>query len=182
MVGAGKGVGTAAPPVNSPYLMKNVLTNLSMLTNLRMLIDIGDAACYAGGQPVLDLSGQGTHFYRGFDGSAATDDPLFTGSVGGASGNESLQFETVNDTYIRLQSTNPTWVQNIHKTSWVGTMCWIFKPNNTEFYLFSDEQGGGPQGLRVDNVSFQTIRIGVSGGSFKSIAGIDVNPAFTLGA
>lgn len=56
----------------------NTLSNLGLLTNLKLCLDAGDLNSYDGSsQTWKDLSGNGTDFYRGATSGSEASDPTF---------------------------------------------------------------------------------------------------------
>ena len=106
-----------------------VLTNLSLLTNLEMVLDAGDVSSYSSGQSWLDRSGNGYDVFRGVDGGAATDDPTFNGTAGRLSSNEFWSFD--GGDFFRYDSANETWMENLHKNNAAFTVvAWMYVGTN----------------------------------------------------
>lgn len=84
--------GFGAGSINPPFI--DVITGLGLTANLKLCLDAGDSNSYASGQSWLDVAGSGDYdFYRGADGSPATDDATFNGAAGGLSANEYWSFD-----------------------------------------------------------------------------------------
>jgi hypothetical protein len=96
----------------APFL--DTLTRLGLTSGLKLCLDAGDAASYTSGQKWLDRSGNGYDFFLGTDGSAAGDDPTFTGTPGALTESEYFAFDAGTD-FFTYDTTNETWMQNIHK-------------------------------------------------------------------
>jgi len=102
-----------------------LLQQLGLTTNLELCLDAGDAASYTSGQKWLDTSENGYDFFRGVDGSAASDDPTFNGSAGGLSASEYWGLD--GGDLFKLDQANPTWVENIHKDNAAFTFAfWVY--------------------------------------------------------
>lgn len=102
----------------------DVLTQLGLTTGAKLILDAGDAASYSSGQSWLDRSGNGYDFFRGTDNTSQASDPTFNGSAGGLSASEYWSFD--GGDYFTYDSTNETWMQNLHKDNAVFTlMTWV---------------------------------------------------------
>lgn len=107
-----------------------VLTDLSLLTNLKVLLDVGDAASFTSGQSWLDRSGAGIDFFRGPDASPSSEDPGFVGIVGGLSESEFWSFNNIR--FFRYDTTNETWMNNLHKNNAKFTLiCMHWRPGGS---------------------------------------------------
>jgi hypothetical protein len=103
----------------------DTLTRLGLTNGLKLCLDAGDAASYTSGQKWLDRSGGGYDFFRGVDGTATTDDPTFNGSAGGLSTGEYFAFD--GGDWFTYDTTNETWMQNLHKDNSKFTiLAWIW--------------------------------------------------------
>jgi hypothetical protein len=100
---------------------------LGLTGGLKLALDAGAAASYGGsGQSWLDLSGNGTDFFLGADGSATATDPTFSGSSGRVSGGEYWSFD--GGDYFTYDSANETWMEAIHKDGARFTfLMWVYK-------------------------------------------------------
>ena len=98
------------PPVEGRNLY-DIITGLSLTTNLRLVLDAGASECYGGsGETLTDLAG--THdFWFGATDSVSGDEPAFNGGVGGTSSSE--YFSVDGGDHFRAKS----------QPSWVGGMC-----------------------------------------------------------
>lgn len=101
------------PPTWRGADMMYVVKKLGLTGGLKLCLDAGDAASYTSGQSWLDRSGNGYDFFLGADGSATATDPAFNGTAGGRSASE--YFSVDGGDYFRYDTTNETWMQNIHK-------------------------------------------------------------------
>lgn len=106
----------------------NILTNLGLTSNLRLVLDVGDSNSYnAAVQSVrwLDTSGNGYDFFRGTTGSSESTDPTFNGTAGQLSLNEYWSFDGTQ--FFTYDTTNETWMQNLHKAGAKYTFIgWVY--------------------------------------------------------
>lgn len=104
------------------------LTTLALTTNLKLVLDASDSSSYAGGTKWLDRSGNGYDFFLGADGSATSTDPTFNGSSGGQSDAEYFSFD--GGDYFKYDTTNETWMDNLHKNNALFTcVSWVYFSN-----------------------------------------------------
>jgi hypothetical protein len=90
-----------------------VARKLGLVSGLQLVLDAGDAASYASGQPWLDLSGNGYDFNRGATLGSEASDPTFNGTAGRLSSGE--YFSCDGGDHFRYDSANETWMHNLHK-------------------------------------------------------------------
>jgi len=115
---------SAAAGFKYPKFM-DILTDLSLTTDLKLCLDAGDAASYTSGQPWLDRSGGGYDFNRGEDSGSASDDPTFNGTAGGLSKGE--YFELDGGDYFRYDSANEAWMNALHLNGAIySVMTWMY--------------------------------------------------------
>lgn len=108
-----------------PYI--TVLERLGLTSGLKVCVDAGDSASYTTGQPWLDRSGNGYDFNRGATSASEASDPTFNGSAGGLSTGEYWSFDGAD--YFRYDTTNETWMNNLHKDNAVFTIVsWLNAP------------------------------------------------------
>lgn len=98
-----------------------VLTNASLTTNLKLCLDAGDASSYTSGTKWLDVSGGGYDFNLGPTGS-----PVFTGTAGF----RGSYWDFTSDEFT-YDTTNETWMQNIHKDNAIYTIIAFVYPRST---------------------------------------------------
>lgn len=105
--------------------VKDVLNRLDYTTNLKLCLDAADHNSWNGNGKWLDVSGNGYDFFAGNTASVESQDPTFAGNESGSrEGNNYFNFD--ND-YFRYDTTNETWMQNIHKDNAQFTFaCWIY--------------------------------------------------------
>lgn len=104
----------------------STLTTLGLTTNLKLCLDAGEGDSYTSGQKWLDLSGNGEDFFLGADGNATATDPTFNGVADTLSSAEFFSFD--GGDYFRYDTTNPTWVNNLHKAGQSATFLAVVNP------------------------------------------------------
>jgi len=116
--------------------MKEIITGLGLSSNLKLCLDAGDSASYTSGQSWLDRSGGGYDFFRGADGSATATDPTFNGSAGGLSASEYWSFD--GGDYFTYDTTNETWMENLHKSGAQFTvLMWVYPTATDNRFLYA---------------------------------------------
>lgn len=114
----------SAPPVVNTSLW-TILQNRGLDANCKLCLDAADSASYSGsGQNFNDLSGTGTHFYRGETSGSEGTDPTFNGSAGGNSASEYFSSDGNDD--FACQLSLQTWMNNLHKASAVFTFLAVY--------------------------------------------------------
>jgi hypothetical protein len=173
-------------PRGDPLLV--VLTTLSLTTNLKLCLDAADESSWPGsGQEWLDVAGGDYDFFLGADGSAAADDPVFTGRVGALSAAEAWTFSSK---FFRYSAPNESWMDALHKNGALFSLGVLLK-QSTAPATGSDgligTSGGGPTNvgiaLRVNNPgNFVSLRVGNGAGStlFTANFGIPADSAWHL--
>lgn len=119
----------------APSKILTVIQELGLTSNLKLVLDAGDAASVASASQTkwLDLSGNGYDFFRGTD-ATGTSDPTFAGTIGGQSGSEYWD-----DNFFTYDTSNESWMNNIHKNSALFTiMFWAWNP--VDIVIVSDLQ------------------------------------------
>lgn len=147
------------PPQNK---LINVLNKLNLLSGLKLVLDAADPSSYTSGQKWLDTSGNGYDFFLGANGTVTTDDPTFNGPV-----NAPLAYWSFDGgDFFRYDTTNETWMQNIHKDNARYTfISWIYPITGVNNMIIGNNggtSGSGGIGFQfgtpsTDNV---TMRIG----------------------
>lgn len=103
-------------PFDSDKSLSGIIASLGLGTNLRLALDAGDANSYGGtGQTWADTSGNGYDFYLGATSGSEASDPTFTGTAGALSSSE--YFSHDGGDYFTYDSTNETWMNNLHKNN-----------------------------------------------------------------
>lgn len=123
--GAAPRAPSAAAAKNSTFLQ--ILTDLSLTTNLKLVLDAGDGSSYTSGQSWLDRSGAGYDFFRGADVNASTDDPTFNGTANAVTASEYWSFDG-GDFFI-YDSANEAWMDTLHKDAAQFCMATVFYVN-----------------------------------------------------
>lgn len=118
-------------PSHGDYRRKNLfqeLTDLGLTTNLKVCLDAGDLASYGNQTDKwMDLSGNGYDFFKGSGTGADGGDPTFNGVTGNRSINE--YFSSDGGDYFTYDTTNETWMQNLHKNGAIWSFCaWVYIP------------------------------------------------------
>jgi hypothetical protein len=106
-------------PRASPTLLQ-VLTALSLTTNLKLCLDAADPLSYPGaGQDWLDRSGAGNadEFHRGTDATVAADDPTFAGDHFSFDGGDEFEYGAANE----------AWMDSFHKDNALLSMLFAFQ-------------------------------------------------------
>lgn len=145
--------GPAGPLARAGMLV--AIQQIGLSPGLKLCLDAGDINSWPGsGQKWLDVSGNGHDFFRGASGSAAGDDPTFTGTAGRQSGDDYWSHD--GGDYFQYDAANEVWMNNLHKNNAVFAIAaWInlasLSQNNpifanndqagtigTTFYVFTD--------------------------------------------
>lgn len=140
----------AQPAVKWPTL-NQVISQLGISTNLKLCLDAGDLASVASGSQTkwLDVAGSGYDFFRGTDGTSQTSDPTFNGTLGAQSANEYWGLD--GGDFFRYDTTNETWMQNLHKTAAKWAFAgWFWIPSTASASaLFGTDGGVAGTGIHV---------------------------------
>jgi hypothetical protein len=162
--------------------MIDVLTSLSLTTNLKLCLDAGDSSSYSSGQSWLDRSGNGYDFYLGADGSATGTDPTFNGAAGGQSAAEYFSFD--GGDYFTYDTSNESWMNALHQSSpawtWLG---WVYIPSGSATVgLFGTASSASEVGVAFSyNQSTDKFTLNIYNGS-GSAAYSGTTDAFSLPA
>lgn len=134
----------AGMAAQEPYVaasLLSTLTTLGLTTNLKLCLDAGEGDSYTSGQKWLDLSGNGYDFFRGADVTETTDDPTFNGVADALSSAEYWSFDAGD--YFRYDTTNETWMNNLHKDNALFTLiAWTYPAGATTNSLFGTSNNG----------------------------------------
>ena len=104
-----------------------VLQSLGLTTNLKIALDAADQTSYVSGQTWLDMSGQGTDFFLGVDGSATATDPTFNAKAVAGAMDLRGWFGLDGGDNLRYDSAIETWMDALHKDNAVFTICmWVY--------------------------------------------------------
>lgn len=119
-----------APDVATNKTLYQIISDAGLTTGLKLCLDAGDSASY---NPTvqtdkwLDTSGNGYDFFRGTGTGSDAADPTFNGSAGGLSSSEYWSFD--GGDYFTYDTTNETWMNNLHKDGAVYSMVgMIYRP------------------------------------------------------
>lgn len=151
----------ANAPATGNQTLYQIISGLSLTTNLKLCLDAGDSASYNSSvQSIrwLDTSGLGYDFFRGATSSAEATDPTFNGTAGGLSSAEFWSFD--GGDYFTYDTTNETWMNNLHKDSAIYTLFFVFDyvaSNNQA--LFSSR--GTNQGINFRRNSANQLAIDI---------------------
>jgi hypothetical protein len=120
---SGFGAGAAAGSSVSNYLI-DILTELSLTTNLNLVLDFADVRSYDGSsQSVTDASGNGNTFYLGTGSGSDASDPTFAGSVGNPGDSTYLSFDGAD---CLTENGSLTFAQNWHKNNGAFTVIALY--------------------------------------------------------
>jgi hypothetical protein len=115
-------------PFRNPWhltTMFETIQRLGLTGNLELCLDAGDGSSYTSGQPWLDRSGNGFDFNRGATSGAEASDPTFNGSADARTLSEYFSFD--GGDYFTYDTTNETWMENLHKDSALFTIVsWVY--------------------------------------------------------
>lgn len=191
------------PAIRGPWhraTFIEIIQRQGATSNLQICLDPADASSYTSGQSWLDRSGNGYDWFRGADGSATATDPTFNGSAGGRSSAEYWSFDGVD--YFTYDTTNETWMENLHKTGAAFTIALWWNPQtisapqlwfssnslssaNTGVGYYQNATGGGQ--IRVCNGSGATFALNNNSAQAGTIGAwqfrlVSVNEAGAAGA
>lgn len=119
--------------LGSPFMfgvpnLIDTITSLGLTSGLKLCLDAGDAISYTSGQTWADRSGNGYDFFRGTTSASQSTDPTFNGTPGGASSSEYWSFD--GGDYFTYDTTNETWMNNIHKNNALFTLAFWVRPGS----------------------------------------------------
>lgn len=121
-----RGMLNGPPSVGNQPLI-DIITGLGLTSGLKLCLDAGDAASYDPAVQTdkwLDTSGNGCDFFRGSGTGSDAADPTFNGTAGNLSANEFFSFD--GGDFLRYDSTNEAWMNNLHKNNAVYTIFSVF--------------------------------------------------------
>jgi hypothetical protein len=90
----------------------SAITTAGLTGNLQLCLDSGDGSSYTSGTKWLDVAGSGYDFFLGSDGTSSND-PTFVGAGGWRQSYWSFN----GSQYFTYDTTNETWMQNLHKNN-----------------------------------------------------------------
>lgn len=151
-----------------------------LATNLKLVLDAGDAASYTSGASWLDLSGNGHDFFRGTTSGADATDPTFNGTAGRRSGGE--YFQSDGGDLFQYDTTNESWMNNIHKDNAKATIAlWFYSSAISVARGLIGTDAGATANTGFDiflTAAANSLRFRVHNGS--GTAALDFNPGTTL--
>lgn len=156
-------------PVSNPTLL-SVLTTLGLTTGLKLCLDPGDIASWAGSGKLLDRSGGGFDFFLGATSGAEGSDPTFNGVAGALTAAE--YFSTDGGDYFTYDTGTPeTWMNDIHKVDAKYTfLCWVYLTDNVSRRLAGTRNSPSQNGFAINTSSSGRLQINVSNSSGVNIA------------
>lgn len=149
----------------------DAIRRCGLASNLVLCLDAGDATSYTSGQSWLDRSGNGHDFFLGADGSATATDPTFTGTAGSLS--SSTYFSHDGGDYFTYDTTNETWMQNLHRDNAAFTALGFFYIGSTGGQSFFGTAGASATTVGASLVSS-------SGGQLQIIVGNGASSALVV--
>jgi len=150
-------IGAIAGKSNYGMLLYDAIVAASLTTNLQVCLDAGDSASWPGsGTKWLDRSGNGYDFFLGDDGT--TNAPSFVGIPGG----RQSYWLFNGSSYFTYDTTNETWMENLHKNSAVFSYVVIYYTDVSTGASFGDTGSGQTgifQGYRTTTVTNATATV-----------------------
>jgi hypothetical protein len=169
------------PFIGSPFAflpgtMLAAIERVGVTSDLKLCLDAGDLNSYSGaGQSWLDTSGNGHDFFRGTTSASQSTDPTFNGTAGRQSSSEYWSYD--GGDFFTYDTTNETWMQNIHKNNALFTIAaWIFVADSSQFQGIL-----GTSGNSNSNVGFFFQAGSTSAPSTNLSFGVQSGSALSLG-
>ena len=135
-------IGAIAGKSNYGTLLYDAIVAASLTTNLQLCLDAGDPASWPGsGTKWLDRSGNGYDFFLGTDGTTAA--PTFVGPAG----NRQSYWLFNGSSYFTYDTTNETWMQNLHKNNAVLSSIEVGYNTSSAPTLYGDYGASGTTGF-----------------------------------
>ena len=131
------------------FSLMTSITDASLTTGLQFCLDAGVAASYTSGDKWLDLSGNGQDWQMGTSVGSDSEDPAFTGSVGNLS--SSTYFLADGTSRFEYDTTNETWMANLHNDGAKFAWLWIHYPTDGNRDEMFDTRGSVDPGVDVRN-------------------------------
>jgi Concanavalin A-like lectin/glucanases superfamily len=121
---------------------RDIIDDLGLSNGLQLCLDAGDIASYDGTSQTWLDRGQGNDFFRGTTSGAQASDPTFNGTAGALNENEYFSFD--GGDVFTLDTTNPDWVNSIHKSNAKFTLAgWIYvNALGLDHVIFGTNSGG----------------------------------------
>lgn len=167
--------------INMPrHDMRTVLRKLGLTTNLKLCLDAGhETSLPAASTKWLDLSGNGYDFFLGTTIGADATDPTINGTAGKRSSGEYLSSD--GGDLLTYDTTNETWMQNIHKDSAIFTIAaWWWVPSFASTNRLAGTRAGSNSNIGFafsTSITTGTLALVVSNGS--GTAALDLNSVAT---
>ncbi|MDO8682404.1 MAG: LamG-like jellyroll fold domain-containing protein [Armatimonadota bacterium] len=146
----------------------SAIRSLGLTANLKLCLDAADPASYTSGQSWLDTSGNGYDFFLGADGSATASDPTFVGPVG----SQGAYWSFDGNNYFTYDTTNETWMQNLHKNNAVLTIVGFYRQasQTTDRMQFLGDTGSGGTGIEFYIASSAKLTCNVRNGASEELS------------
>lgn len=120
-----------APMSHGQTELIHTIRRCGLTSGLKLCLDAGDALSYTSGQSWLDRSGNGYDFFRGATVGAEASDPTFNGTAGQRASTNYWSFD--GGDYFRYDTTNETWMENLHKNNAKFTLAaWVYFASTTQ--------------------------------------------------
>lgn len=159
-----------------------IVSGLGLATNLKLCLDAGDANSYAGGASWLDTAGSGYDFFRGTTSGADATDPTFAGTSGKRTSSE--YFSSDGGDLFTYDTTNETWMNNIHKDNALWTFAfWYYSAVTGVARGLAGTDGGSSATIGFDlfiTAGANSPRILIADGSGSNA--LDYNPGGAITA
>lgn len=159
-----------------------VITTLGLTTGLKIVLDAGDSNSYPGtGTKWLDLSGNGYDF----DFGAGVAAPTFNGNAGRRSLSEYFSFD--GGDVFNYDTTNETWMQNLHKDNATFTIAYWVQFGSLAVQRLSGTDGGTTTGFNTlinasGNAGFQVRNATVTVLSLNNATAVSAAAGWTFWA
>ena len=146
------------PPLgaNNSLRLDQVIKRLRLAPGCKLILDAADARSYASGQSWLDRSGGGHDFFVGATGGSESSDPAFTGTAGTLG----AYFALDGGDWFTHHTTNPSWVDNLHKAGAKGGVCaWVSIPAGAAVAAICGDHGGSTANIGFELRATATNRL-----------------------
>jgi hypothetical protein len=164
----------ANPQVSHSTALTQVLSDLGLTSGLTLLLDAGDLESYASGQKWLDRSGNGYDFFLGADATASATDPTF---------NSDGYFTFDAGDFFTYDTTNETWMQNLHKDNAAFTLLsWVYTPVNSANYCFVGTAGATFAAVGISFYISTTNKVSFRLYNATGSTGLDIDTTATVSA
>jgi len=159
-----------------------ILTDLSLTTNLKLCLDAADGNSYTSGEKWLDTSGGDYDFMLGTEtGSPSSgDEPTFNGVADDKSSSEYFSFD--GGDLFKYDTSTETWMDALHEEAAVFTIFMVMWPNTaTTHHMLGTGQRAWARGMRLNLNNTQGHSITVSKGSSPAVLSVVGDTGFTSG-